>query len=105
MNLLRNWIGVVSWSNSSRNHSTLIVPLLDFADLCTIAIRVANLGPDRSQMPADSTNQCQFEADQLSFKLKVTLAADKAAVDQVVQGIMGVVRQVQCIDGTEDAIE
>lgn len=56
-------------------------------------------------MPADSQNQCQFEADQLTFKLKVTLAADKAAVDQVVQGIMGVVRQVQCIDGTEDAIE
>ncbi|HZQ67484.1 MAG TPA: ATP-binding protein [Terriglobales bacterium] len=56
-------------------------------------------------MSANTTSQCQFEADKLIFKLKVTLAAERAAVDQVVQGIMGVVRQMQCADGKEDAIE
>jgi len=56
-------------------------------------------------MSSNITSHCQFEADKLIFKLKVTLAAEKAAVDQVVQGIMGVVRQMQCADGKEDAIE
>jgi serine/threonine-protein kinase RsbW len=56
-------------------------------------------------MSANITSQCQFEADKLIFKLKVSLAADKSAVDEVVQGIMGVVRQMQCANGDEDAIE
>jgi serine/threonine-protein kinase RsbW len=37
--------------------------------------------------------------------LKVTLAAQKEAVDPVVQGIMDIVRKMQCITGREDAIE
>lgn len=39
------------------------------------------------------------------LKLKVTLAAQKEAVDPVVQGIMDIVRRMQCITGREDAIE
>jgi serine/threonine-protein kinase RsbW len=46
-----------------------------------------------------------FEADKLILKLKVTLAAQKEAVDPVVQGIMDIVRRMQCITGREDAIE
>jgi serine/threonine-protein kinase RsbW len=46
-----------------------------------------------------------FEADKLILKLKVTLAAQKEAVDPVVQGIMDIVRKMQCITGREDAIE
>lgn len=56
-------------------------------------------------MSANPASQCQFDADKLIFKLKVTLAAEKSAVDQVVQGIMDVVRQMQCADGKDDAIE
>jgi serine/threonine-protein kinase RsbW len=35
----------------------------------------------------------------------VTLAADRNAVDPVVQGIMQIVRQTQCSEGKEDAVE
>jgi serine/threonine-protein kinase RsbW len=55
-----------------------------------------------------STNACSgpnFEADKLILKLKVTLAADKSAVDPVVQGVMEVIRKTQCVTGKEDAIE
>ena len=48
---------------------------------------------------------CQFEADKLILKLSVTLAAKKEAVDPVVQGIMDVVRQMECAAGKDDAIE
>jgi serine/threonine-protein kinase RsbW len=46
-----------------------------------------------------------FEADKLILKLKVTLAAEKNAVDPVVQGIMEIIHKMQCITGKEDAIE
>jgi serine/threonine-protein kinase RsbW len=55
-----------------------------------------------------STNACSgpdFEADKLIVKLKVTLAADKTAVDPVVQGVMEVIRKTQCVNGKADAIE
>jgi anti-sigma regulatory factor (Ser/Thr protein kinase) len=46
----------------------------------------------------------QAEADHVIFKLSVTLAADKNAVDPVVEGIMSMVRQMHCAQGKEDAI-
>lgn len=55
-----------------------------------------------------STNACSgpnFETDKLILKLKVTLAADKSAVDPVVQSVMEVIRKTQCVNGKEDAIE
>ena len=55
-------------------------------------------------MSLETANGC-FDPDKLVLKLKVTLAADRNAVDPVVQGIMDVVRNMQCANGKEDAIE
>jgi serine/threonine-protein kinase RsbW len=57
-------------------------------------------------MAGDSSNGAgNFEPDKLVLKLKVSLAADKTAIEPVVQGIMNVVRETQCASGKEDAIE
>lgn len=57
-------------------------------------------------MTEDHSNGCKdFDPDKLVLKLKVSLAADRNAVDPVVQGIMNVVRDMQCATGKEDAIE
>lgn len=48
---------------------------------------------------------CNFEADKLILKLNVRLAAEPNAVNPVVQGVMEIVRQMQCAAGKEDAIE
>jgi serine/threonine-protein kinase RsbW len=48
---------------------------------------------------------CDFDANKLILKLKVTLAAEKDAVDPVVQGVMDIVRQMNCAAGKEDDIE
>ena len=55
-------------------------------------------------MSTDASD-CNFEADKLILKLRVTLAADKNAVDPVVQGVMDIVRQMNCAAGKEEAIE
>src|SRR6202050_2792748 len=46
-----------------------------------------------------------FAPDKLHLNLRVTLAADRRAVDPVVQEVMAVVRQMKGVDGKEDAIE
>jgi serine/threonine-protein kinase RsbW len=46
-----------------------------------------------------------FDPDKLALVLRVTLAADRRAVDPVVQEVMAVVRQMKVVDGKEDAIE
>ncbi len=46
-----------------------------------------------------------FDPDKLHLVLRVTLSADRNAVDPVVQEVMSVVRQMEGIDGKEDAIE
>jgi serine/threonine-protein kinase RsbW len=61
-------------------------------------------------MPAaDSPDQPlpekDFDPDQLNLRLRVTLAADRRAVEPVVQQVMSVVRQMNGIQGKEDAIE
>jgi serine/threonine-protein kinase RsbW len=61
-------------------------------------------------MPAaDSPDQPlpekDFDPDKLNLLLRVTLAADRRAVDPVVQEVMAVVRQMKGVDGKEDAIE
>lgn len=56
-------------------------------------------------MPSDEMRTCNFEADKLILQLRVTLTADKNAVDPLVQGVMQIVRQMQCALGKEDAIE
>ena len=45
-----------------------------------------------------------FDPDKLHSILRVTLSADRNAVDPVVQEVMAVVRQMKCMDGKEDAI-
>lgn len=56
-------------------------------------------------MAAEFSSGCDFEPQKLVLKLKVTLAADKDAIDPVVQSIMDVVRNTNCATGKEDAIE
>src|ERR1700688_1853702 len=60
-------------------------------------------------LSADSPEQRlpekDFDPDQLTLILRVTLAADRRAVDPVVQEVMAVVRQMKGVDGKEDAIE
>jgi serine/threonine-protein kinase RsbW len=46
-----------------------------------------------------------FEVDKLDLKLSITLAADRDAVDPVVQSVMEVVRDMKCAPGREDDIE
>ena len=55
--------------------------------------------------PEQPLPEKSFDPDQLNLLLRVTLAADRKAVDPVVQEVMSVVRQMQGVDGKEDAIE
>lgn len=48
---------------------------------------------------------CNFDSDKLVMKLKVALAAERKAVDPVVQSVMQVVRGMQCATGKENDIE
>jgi serine/threonine-protein kinase RsbW len=57
---------------------------------------------DSSQEPFPEKD---FDPDELHLILRVTLAADRKAVDPVVQEVMAVVRQMKGVDGKEDAIE
>ena len=58
---------------------------------------------------ADSSEQSlpekDFDPDKLALILRVTLSADRNAVDPVVQEVMAVVRKMQGVEGKEDAIE
>jgi len=58
---------------------------------------------------ADSSEQSlpekDFDPDKLNLILRVTLSADRDAVDPVVQEVMAVVRQMKGVEGKEDAIE
>jgi serine/threonine-protein kinase RsbW len=46
-----------------------------------------------------------FDPDKLDLILRVTLSADRNAVDPVVQEVMAVVREMKVVDGKEDAVE
>ena len=58
-----------------------------------------------SHFPEQSLPEKDFDPDQLTLILRVTLVADRKAVDPVVQQVMAVVRQMKDVDGKEDAIE
>src|SRR5271169_1552059 len=47
----------------------------------------------------------EFDPDKIVLKLRVSLAADKNAVDSVVQRIMTIVKKTGCATGKEDDIE
>jgi len=46
-----------------------------------------------------------FDPEKLSLRVRVTLAADRKAVDPVVAQVMSSVREMKCADGKEEAIE
>ncbi len=46
-----------------------------------------------------------FDPDKLQLLLRVTLAADRNAVEPVVEEVMAAVRQMKGVNGKEDAIE
>jgi serine/threonine-protein kinase RsbW len=46
-----------------------------------------------------------FDPEKLDVRVRVTLAADRKAVDPVVAQIMESVRQMKCAEGKEEAIE
>ena len=46
-----------------------------------------------------------FDPDKLKLHVRVTLAADRKAVEPVVAQVMNIVRHVKCVDGKEEAIE
>ena len=46
-----------------------------------------------------------FDPDKLNLRVRVALAADRKAVDQVVEQVMQSVRDMKCVNGKEDAIE
>jgi serine/threonine-protein kinase RsbW len=56
-------------------------------------------------MSSDSGSGCSFDPSKLALKLKVMMAADRSAVDPVVQSVMQVVKELQCAKGSEDAVE
>jgi serine/threonine-protein kinase RsbW len=58
-----------------------------------------------SDSPEQPLPEKDFDPDKLALLLRVTLAADRRAVDPVVQEVMAVVHQMKGVDGKEDAIE
>lgn len=58
-----------------------------------------------SEFPDQSLPEKDFDPDRLNLRLRVTLAADRMAVDPVVQQVMSVVHQMNGVEGKEDAIE
>jgi serine/threonine-protein kinase RsbW len=46
-----------------------------------------------------------FDPEKLKLRVRVTLAADRASVDAVVQRVMEIVRQMKCASGKEYDIE
>lgn len=49
--------------------------------------------------------QCNFDPEKLSLRVRVTLAADRKAVDPVVALVMEAIRDTKCVNGKADAIE
>ncbi len=60
-------------------------------------------------MSTDSSGEAlpekDFDPDKLHLLLRITLSADRKAVDPVVQEVMAVVRQMKALDGKDLAIE
>ena len=46
-----------------------------------------------------------FDPENLDLRVRVTLAADRKAVDPVVEQVMEAIRGMKCLDGKEDSIE
>jgi serine/threonine-protein kinase RsbW len=55
--------------------------------------------------PEQSLPEKDFDPDKLHLILRVTLSADRNAIEPVVQEVMAIVRKMNGINGKEDAIE
>jgi len=55
--------------------------------------------------PEEHFPECDFDPARLTLRVRVTLAADRQSVDEVVRQVMETVRQMKCANGKEDAIE
>lgn len=53
----------------------------------------------------DNAPEQDFDPEKLSMRVRVTLSANRDAVEPVVAQVMGAIREVKCVDGKEDAIE
>lgn len=62
-------------------------------------------GDSENNETAKSSSECNFDSDKLILKLKVSLSAERKAVDPVVRNVMEIVRDMQCATGKEDDIE
>ena len=59
-----------------------------------------------SEVPCDEHfPEHDFDPQKLSLQLRVTLAADRNAVEPVVAQVMSTLREIKCLDGKEDSIE
>lgn len=54
---------------------------------------------------AEHLPEYDFDPEKLSLRVRVTLAADRRAVDPVVEQVMQAVREMKCVNGKEEAIE
>jgi len=60
---------------------------------------------DSGVPPEQHFPEYDFDPDKLSLRVRVTLAADRNAVDPVVEQVMETVRLMKGVNGKEDAIE
>lgn len=101
-------IGENSWNISSARTGKHALSPRQF-DVKIIYATVVPRGPTLN-MPFEDSSQPSlpekdFDPGKLRLVLRVTLAADRRAVDPVVQEVMDVVRKMEGINGKEDAIE
>lgn len=61
------------------------------------------MGPGDS--PEGQFPEHDFDPEKLDLRVRVTLAADRKSVDPVVARVMESVRELECGDGKEEAIE
>jgi serine/threonine-protein kinase RsbW len=55
--------------------------------------------------PEEHLPEYDFDPEKLSLRVRVTLAADRNAVDPVVEQVMHAVREMKSVNGKEEAIE
>jgi serine/threonine-protein kinase RsbW len=55
--------------------------------------------------PEEHLPEYDFDPEKLSLRVRVTLAADRRAVDPVVEQVMHAVREMKSVNGKEEAIE
>src|ERR1700741_3449991 len=93
--------------------ASIRLPLRDFTGATKIERGRRSTGGQRTNEPTMDAGassekhfpEQEFDPEKLTLRVRVTLAADRKAVDPVVAQVMQSVREMKCIDGKEDAIE